>query len=324
MGSADPLLEGLLDHRPDPATITADVLAGLSARPRALPSKYFHDARGSALFECITRQPEYYLTRAELDLLPRVLPQIAAHAGPRVRVVEYGSGSGRKTRLLLQALEDVVAYTPVEISRTALLDSVRALAVDFPAIEMLPVCADFTALPALPPPRRAARRTLLFFPGSTLGNFTEAVAVSILHGMRQAMGPDGLALIGIDLDKDPALIEAAYNDAAGVTADFTLNLLVRLNREIGSDFDLAGFAHRARYVVPLRRIETSLVSRRAQVVHVAGQAFAFARDEAMHVEYSHKYDDAQFAAMAAAAGLRVAAAWDAPARMFGLRLLRPA
>jgi len=324
MGSADPLLEGLLDHRPDRATITADVLAGLSARPRALPSKYFYDARGSALFECITRQPEYYLTRAELDLLPRVLPQIAAHAGPRVRVVEYGSGSGRKTRLLLQALEDVVAYTPVEISRTALLDSVRALAVDFPAIEMLPVCADFTALPALPPPRRAARRTLLFFPGSTLGNFTEAAAVSILHGMRQAMGPDGLALIGIDLDKDPALIEAAYNDAAGVTADFTLNLLVRLNREIGSDFDLAGFAHRARYVVPWRRIETSLVSRRAQVVHVAGQAFAFARDEAMHVEYSHKYDDAQFAAMAAAAGLRVAAAWDAPARMFSLRLLRPA
>lgn len=324
MGSADPLLEGLLDHRPDPATITADVLAGLSARPRALPSKYFYDARGSALFECITRQPEYYLTRAELDLLPRVLPQIAAHAGPRVRVVEYGSGSGRKTRLLLQALEDVVAYTPVEISRTALLDSVRALAVDFPAIEMLPVCADFTALPALPPPRRAARRTLLFFPGSTLGNFTEAAAVSILHGMRQAMGPEGLALIGIDLDKDPALIEAAYNDAAGVTADFTLNLLVRLNREIGSDFDLAGFAHRARYVVPWRRIETSLVSRRAQVVHVAGQAFAFARDEAMHVEYSHKYDDAQFAAMTAAAGLRVAAAWDAPARMFGLRLLRPA
>ncbi|WP_313247945.1 L-histidine N(alpha)-methyltransferase [Stenotrophomonas acidaminiphila] len=324
MGSADPLLEGLLDHRPDRATITADVLAGLSARPRALPSKYFYDARGSALFECITRQPEYYLTRAELDLLPRVLPQIAAHAGPRVRVVEYGSGSGRKTRLLLQALEDVVAYTPVEISRTALLNSVRALAVDFPAIEMLPVCADFTALPALPPPRRAARRTLLFFPGSTLGNFTEAAAVSILHGMRQAMGPEGLALIGIDLDKDPALIEAAYNDAAGVTADFTLNLLVRLNREIGSDFDLAGFAHRARYVVPWRRIETSLVSRRAQVVHVGGQAFAFARDEAMHVEYSHKYDDAQFAAMAAAAGLRVAAAWDAPARMFGLRLLRPA
>lgn len=324
MGAPDPLLEGLVDHRPDRATLTADVLAGLSARPRALPSKYFYDARGSALFECITRQPEYYLTRTELDLLRQVLPEIAAQVGPQARVVEYGSGSGRKTRLLLQALQDVVAYTPVEISRTALLDSVRALAADFPAIEMLPVCADFTALPALPPARRPARCTLLFFPGSTLGNFTEAAAVSILRGMRQAMGPDGLALIGIDLDKDPAIIEAAYNDAAGVTAAFTLNLLARLNREIGSDFDLSGFAHRARYAAARRRIETSLVSRRAQVVHVAGRAFAFERGEAMHVEYSHKYDDAQFAAMAAAAGLRVAAAWDAPARMFGLRLLRAA
>ena len=314
----------LVDRRPDRATITADVLAGLSARPRALPSKYFYDARGSALFECITRQPEYYLTRTELELLPRVLPEIAAQVGPQARVVEYGSGSGRKTRLLLQALEEVVAYTPVEISRTALLDSIRALAVDFPAIEMLPVCADFTVLPPLPPPQRPARRTLLFFPGSTLGNFTEAAAVSILRGMRQAMGPQGLALIGIDLDKDPDVIEAAYNDAAGVTAAFTLNLLARLNREIDSDFDLSGFVHRARYAAAWRRIETSLVSRHAQVVHVAGQAFAFERDEAMHVEYSHKYDDAQFAAMAAAAGLRVCGAWDAPARMFGLRLLQPA
>ncbi len=314
----------LVDRRPDRATITADVLAGLAARPRALPSKYFYDARGSALFECITRQPEYYLTRTELELLPQVLPEIAAQVGPQARVVEYGSGSGRKTRLLLQALQDVVAYTPVEISRTALLDSVRALAVDFPAIEMLPVCADFTALPPLPPPQRSSRRTLLFFPGSTLGNFTEAAAVSILSGMRQAMGPQGFALIGIDLDKDPDVIEAAYNDAAGVTAAFTLNLLARLNREIDSDFDLSGFVHRARYASARRRIETSLVSLRTQVVHVAGQAFGFERDEAMHVEYSHKYDDAQFAAMAAAAGLRVCGAWDAAGRMFGLRLLQPA
>ncbi len=324
MDAPDPLLERLVDHRPGRAAITADVLAGLSARPRALPSKYFYDARGSALFEEITRQPEYYLTRTELALLRQVLPEIAARVGPQARVVEYGSGSGRKTRLLLQALGDVVAYTPVEISRTALVDSVRALAMQFPAIEMLPVCADFTTLPPLPPSRRTARRTLLFFPGSTLGNFAEAAAVSILRGMRLAMGPEGLALIGIDLDKDPAIIEAAYNDAAGVTAAFTLNLLARLDREIGSDFDLSGFVHRARYVVPSRRIETSLVSRHAQVVHVAGQAFGFERDEAMHVEYSHKYGDAQFAAMAAAAGLRVGAAWDAPARMFGLRLLQPA
>ncbi|MGB3872347.1 MAG: L-histidine N(alpha)-methyltransferase [Stenotrophomonas sp.] len=312
----------LVDRRPDRATITADVLAGLSARPRTLPSKYFYDARGSALFERITHQPEYYLTGAELELLQQVLPQVAVQVGPQARVVEYGSGSGRKTRLLLRALADVVAYTPLEISRTALLDSVRALAVDFPDIEMLPVCADFTAAPTLPPAQRPARRTLLFFPGSTLGNFVEEQAVAILRGMCAAMGPHGLALVGIDLDKDPAVIEAAYNDAAGVTAAFTLNLLARLNREIGSDFDLAGFAHRARYVVERQRIETFLVSHREQVVHVAGHAFAFAAGEAMRVEYSHKYDDARFAGMAAAAGLRVRRAWDAPGRMFGLRLLQ--
>jgi len=324
MGVPEQALAALVDRRPDRATITADVLAGLSARPRMLPSKYFYDARGSALFEAITRQPEYYLTRTELELLQRVLPRVAAHVGAQARVVEYGSGSGRKTRLLLRALGDVVAYTPVEISRTVLLDSVRALAADFPAIEMLPVCADFTAAPALPPPHRPARRTLLFFPGSTLGNFTDEAATAILRGMRQSMGDNGLALVGIDLDKDPAIIEAAYNDAAGVTAAFTLNLLARLNREIGSDFDLSGFAHHARYVAARRRIETFLVSRHAQVVQVAGQAFAFGRDETMRVEYSHKYDDTGFARLAAAAGLRVAEAWEAPERMFGLRLLQPA
>ena len=314
----------LLDRRPDRATITTDVLAGLSACPRALPSKYFYDARGSALFEAITRQPEYYLTGTELELLQQVLPQVAGLVGPAARVIEYGSGSGRKTRLLLRALDNVVAYTPVEISRTALLDSVAALAADFPDIEMLPVCADFTTAPALPPAPQPARRSLLFFPGSTLGNFTHEAAVAILRGMRQLIGGNGMALVGIDLDKDPRIIEAAYNDAAGVTAAFTLNLLARLNREIGSDFELDGFSHRARYVAQRQRIETFLVSRRQQVVHVAGQAFAFAADEAMHVEYSHKYDDAGFAALAAAAGLQVAAGWDAPARMFGLRLLQPA
>lgn len=317
-------MAALVDRRPDTATITADVLAGLSAQPRTLPSKYFYDAHGSALFESITRQPEYYLTRTELALLQQVLPQVAAQVGPQARVVEYGSGSGRKTRLLLAALAEVVAYTPVEISRTALLDSIQALAVDFPGIEMLPVCADFTAPLVLPPSRQPARRTLLFFPGSTLGNFVEEQAIAILRGMREAMGANGLALLGIDLDKDPAVIEAAYNDAAGVTAAFTLNLLARLNREIGSDFDLSGFIHRACYVPARRRIETFLVSRREQTVHVAGHAFAFAHDEALRVEYSHKYDDARFAAMAAAAGLRVCQAWDAPGRMFGLRLLQVA
>lgn len=322
MSSVEAALAALADRRPDRATITAQVLAGLARRPRTLPSKYFYDARGSALFEQITRQPEYYLTRTELALLQQELPAIAQQVGARARVVEYGSGSGRKTRLLLAALPEVVAYTPVEIARAALEASIHALAGDFPAIEMLPVCADFTEAITLPAPRFPARRTLLFFPGSTLGNFTGPEAVRLLRGMRHTMGATGLALVGIDLVKAPALIEAAYNDAAGITAAFTLNLLERLNREIGSDFNLERFHHRAVYDPAHQRIQTDLVSQCAQRVQVAGHGFDFAEGEAIQVEYSHKYTDAGFAALAAAAGLRVAAQWTAQPCRYGLRLLQ--
>ncbi len=321
MSSVEAALAALADRRPDRATITAQVLAGLAQRPRTLPSKYFYDARGSALFEQITRQPEYYLTRTELALLQQELPAIAQQVGARARVVEYGSGSGRKTRLLLAALPEVVAYTPVEIARAALVASIHALAGDFPSVEMLPVCADFTEAVTLPPPQFPARRTLLFFPGSTLGNFTEPEAVRLLHGMRHTMGATGLALVGIDLVKAPALIEAAYNDAAGITAAFTLNLLERLNREIGSDFNLERFRHRAVYDNTHQRIQTDLVSLCAQRVRVAGHEFDFAEGEAIQVEYSHKYTDAGFAALAAAAGLRVAGQWTAQPCSYGLRLL---
>ncbi len=323
MSTVSDALEALTDLQPDRARITADILQGLSLRPRQLPSKYFYDARGSALFEQITRQPEYYPTRTELALLQDCAHDIARVVGPRLHVVELGSGSGRKTELLLHALADPVAYTPIEISRAALLASIARLATALPQIEMLPVCADFTAPVQLPTPQRAATRRLLFFPGSTLGNFVHADAVALLQAMRRTMGSDGLALIGIDLHKDPVLIEAAYNDAAGITAAFTLNLLARLNREIGSDFDLAGFVHRARYSVPRLRIETELVSRCAQTVQVAGHRFDFAEGEAMTVEYSHKYTDAVFASLAAEAGLRVSAHWNATEPAFGLRLLQP-
>ncbi|MFL9583622.1 L-histidine N(alpha)-methyltransferase [Stenotrophomonas sp. AB1(2024)] len=324
MSTVSDALDALTDLQPDRARITADILHGLSQHPRQLPSKYFYDARGSQLFEQITRQPEYYPTRTELKLLQQVCADIARAVGPHLHVVELGSGSGRKTELLLHGLVDPVAYTPIEISRAALLDSVARLAEALPEIEMLPVCADFTRSVALPEPQREPARRLLFFPGSTLGNFAHDDAVALLDAMRQTMGPTGLALIGIDLHKDPALIEAAYNDAAGVTAAFTLNLLRRLNREIGSDFDLDGFAHRARYSVPRLRIETELVSRCAQRVHVAGRAFDFADGEAMTVEYSHKYTDASFAALIAEAGLRVRMQWNADAPAFGLRLLERA
>jgi len=323
MSSVRDALDALTDLQPDRDQITAEILHGLSATPRQLPSKYFYDAQGSALFEQITRQPEYYPTRTELQLLQDCAHDIAKVVGPRLHVVELGSGSGRKTELLLHALRDPVAYTPIEISRAALLDSITRLAPSLPDIEMLPVCADFTQPVQLPIPQRKPARHLVFFPGSTLGNFAHDDAIALLKAMRQTMGPDGMALIGIDLHKDAALIEAAYNDAAGVTAEFTLNLLRRLNRDIGSDFDLDSFRHRARYSVPRLRIETELVSQRDQRVQVGGQSFEFAEGEAMTVEYSHKYTDAVFSRMAADAGLQVTAHWNATDPAFGLRLLQP-
>ncbi|MGY0799791.1 L-histidine N(alpha)-methyltransferase [Lysobacter sp. A286] len=317
------VLPQITDLQPTPDDIIGDTLAGLSSTPKTLPSKYFYDERGSQLFEQITRQPEYYLTRVELELLHASMPQIRDVVAANAHVVEYGSGSGRKTQLLLEGLDDPVAYTPIEISRTALVASVERLALMFPQIELLPVCADFTDAVPLPRPVRETGHTLVFFPGSTLGNFDEADALRLLCSMRATMGARGQALIGIDLDKDAGVIEAAYNDAAGVTAQFTLNLLARLNRQIGSDFDLAGFHHRAVYSRPRGRVETDLVSRRAQDVHVDGQAFHFNEGEAMRVEYSHKYTDASFEALAARAGLRIIERWNDPRDWFGLRLLQP-
>lgn len=316
-------LPHITDLQPTPDDIIGDTLAGLSSTPKRLSSKYFYDERGSQLFEQITRQPEYYLTRIELELLRASMPAISDVVAAHAHVVEYGSGSGRKTQLLLDGLDDPVAYTPIEISRTALVASVERLAVAFPQIELLPVCADFTDAVPLPRPVRDADHTLVFFPGSTLGNFDQADALRLLRSMRATMGPRGQALIGIDLDKDTGVIEAAYNDAAGVTEQFTLNLLARLNREIGSDFDLDGFNHRAVYSRERGRIETDLVSRRAQDVHVDGQAFHFSEGEAMPVEYSHKYTDAGFETLVARAGLRVTERWNDPQDWFGLRLLQP-
>lgn len=322
MSTVQDALQALTDLTPSREQILADTLAGLSRTARQLPSKYFYDARGSRLFEQITHTPEYYPTRTELALLNRVLPDIARVVGPRLHVVELGSGSGRKTALLLAALQDPVAYTPIEISRAALLSSIDHLAPALPDVEMLPVCADFTRPVDVPAPEREPARRLLFFPGSTLGNFAGEDALSLLRAMRQTMGDHGLALIGIDLHKDPALIEAAYNDAEGITAAFTLNLLVRLNREVGSDFDLDGFRHRARYSTERLRIETDLVSQRAQDVHLDGRTFHFEAGEAIRVEYSHKYTDDGFDALVRQAGLQVAQRWDADSPAYGLRLLR--
>ncbi|PIV32676.1 MAG: L-histidine N(alpha)-methyltransferase [Lysobacterales bacterium CG02_land_8_20_14_3_00_62_12] len=313
----------LTDLHPSTDAIADELRQGLQADPKWLPSKYFYDAIGSALFEQICAAPEYYLTRSECSILQTQAAAIGAAIGSGVLVVEYGSGSGVKTQLLLQALPAAVAYAPVEISRAALLASVAELSALLPTLEMLPVCGDFTQTFVVPQPQRPAQRTLIFFPGSTIGNFAQPEAIALLAQMRREMGANGAALVGIDLQKDPKVIEAAYNDAAGVTARFTLNLLARLNRELGSNFDLQRFRHRAVYNRQTERIETDLVSVIAQTVLVDGCAIAFAADEAIRVEISCKYSLHGFGQMAAQAGLALQQSWTDSAQNFALVLLKP-
>lgn len=306
-----------------PSEFLDDVLAGLAASPKTLASKYLYDARGSALFEQICDTPEYYLTRTELAIMRESVAGIAAALGPQVRLVEFGNGSGVKTRLLLGALEAPAAYVPVEISGAALAASCVELQGDFPSLLIQPLEADFTARLCLPAPPRALRRTVVYLAGSTLGNFADAAAIRLLDQMRRVAGAGGALLLGLDLKKDPQLLTAAYNDAAGVTAQFTLNLLQRINRELAADFDIGQFRHRARYEPVAGRIETDIVSLGRQRVHVAGRSFEFAANEAMRVEISCKYDRADIDRMAAVAGLRLECLWTDAAGHFAVVLLRP-
>lgn len=315
---------GLAQVMRDPAPVdefAVDVHRGLAQMPKRIASKYFYDARGSALFERICEQPEYYLTRTELAILQDNAAAIARAIGPRALLVEYGSGAGIKTRLLLDAMDDPVGYVPVEISPSALNASVESLAEEFPEVDMLPVTADFTRPVELPAPEQASRRTVVFFPGSTLGNFEPREAVALLRTMCIEMGRNGAAIVGVDLKKDAVLLEAAYNDAAGITRDFTLNLLARINRELDADFDLERFRHRAQYNALAGRIETHIVSCADQVVRVGDHRHAFAEDEAMLVEYSCKYSQEDFEAMAAKAGLRVVNTWTDARNWFAVQML---
>lgn len=312
-----------LTESPDDEFMT-DVRHGLAQSPKRIPSKYFYDARGSELFEQICEQPEYYLTRTELEVLQQNAVDISNEIGPRAVLVEYGSGAGIKTRLLLDAMDEPVGYVPVEISTSALKASVESLAEEFPDIDMLPVAADFTQPVDLPSPEQDARRTVIFFPGSTLGNFEHREAIGLMRTMCIEMGNGGSAIVGIDMKKDRATLEAAYNDAAGVTRDFTLNLLTRINRELDGDFDLAQFAHRARYNALAGRIETHIVSLIEQSVCVGNERYAFAKRESMLVEYSCKYSQEEFATMAAKAGLRVVRTWTDPAQWFAVQMLERA
>jgi dimethylhistidine N-methyltransferase len=309
------------DRRPPINDLLEVAQRGLALKPKRLPSWLFYDERGSALFDQICEQPEYYLTRCEIALMDEHAQSIADTLGSEVRLVEYGSGNARKTRMLLQHLHAPVAYVPVELSAEPLRRSVDQLAVEFPRLPLQPLCADFSKPLRLPIPPRAPRRTVVYFPGSTIGNFESREAAVLLRKMRNEMGDAGGILIGVDLKKDPAVIEAAYNDRAGVTAEFTLNMLRRLNRDIGSNFNLSAFAHRAHYNPMAGRIETHLVSRCEQQVKIGRVNVPFHADEAIQVEYSCKYSLEDFAALAARAGLAVQQVWTDAERMFSVQYL---
>jgi len=309
------------DRRPPVSELLEIAQHGLGLNPKRLPSWLFYDERGSQLFEQICEQPEYYLTRCEIELMEAQAGNIADTLGSEVRLVEYGSGNARKTHILLQHLHAPVSYVPVEISPEPLRQSVERLAGEFAQLPLQPLCADFSKPLRLPIPPRAPRRTVLYFPGSTIGNFETREAATLLRKMRSEMGNDGGILIGVDLKKDPALIDAAYNDRAGVTAAFTLNMLARLNREIGSDFELSAYTHRAHYNPMAGRIETHIVSCREQQVRVGRVRIAFSEGEAIQVEYSYKYSLDEFAALAARAGLTVLQVWTDPAGMFSVQYL---
>jgi dimethylhistidine N-methyltransferase len=308
---------GPLGDRP----LRAAVLAGLRQRPKRISPVWFYDERGSCLFDEICELPEYYLTRVELAILHRWLPEMAARLEPELCVIEPGSGSGTKTHMLLEALPRPAAYVPVDIACEHLEAAAARLRLAHPRLRVHPICADFTAPFAIPEDPAFDRR-LIYFPGSTIGNFDRYEAVALLANLR-ATARGGSMLIGVDLVKDPAVLLSAYDDAAGVTAAFNRNALVHLNRRLGTDFDPAAFAHRAVWNAAESRIEMHLVSRRRQLVRVGDEFVSLGQDEAIVSEYSHKYTLAAFAAQARAAGWSVWQIWTDPGNWFSVQQLLP-
>lgn len=299
-------------------SIREDVIEGLSRSPKTLPPKLLYDAEGSRLFEDICRQPEYYPTRAELALTRAHLDDIARFAGEGCELIEYGSGASVKTRALIRRLRPA-RYVAVEISEAALREAALRLAREFPWLEISAVVGDFTEPLRLPVFRgRGARRRVVYFPGSTIGNFTPGEAQAFLRMTRAQVGRRGAMLVGVDVRKDANVLHAAYNDAAGVTARFNLNVLRRINRELGADFDLRHFGHYAFYNVPCSRVEMHLVARAAQTVRLGAYRFRFELGESIHTESSCKYSVEGFQRLAAEAGFSGARVWRDRRGLFSL------
>ena len=304
-----------------PQTMLDDVVAGLSQRQKTLPSKYFYDVRGSKLFDDICELDEYYVARVESTLMAEHVDEIASAIGPEVLLIEYGSGSSLKTRLLLRNLDRPVGYVPIDISSDYLSQVGLALQVEFPKIEIMPVAVDFTRAFDVPNPCRPEMKRVVYFPGSTIGNFQRKEAQSLLAGMADLAGGNGGVLIGIDLDKDRDVLHAAYNDSEGVTAQFNLNMLRRINRELGANFDPRNFRHRAIFNEVDSCIEMHLVSTCHQTANVCNYSFEFQENETILTEYSHKYTFRSFEQMANEAGLVVKRSWTDANNMFAVLYL---
>jgi L-histidine Nalpha-methyltransferase len=304
------------------AGLLNDVLDGLSAAQPRIAPKYFYDERGAALFERICELDEYYLTRTELDIMRTQIADIARAVGPDARVVELGSGAGLKTRLLLRNLQRPREYIPVDIAAPQLQRVAASLREEFPALRVTPFAGDYSRPLVLPQPMPGVARTVAYFPGSTIGNFEPDEAVAFLRRMRQMCGAGGALLLGTDMHKDTATLERAYNDSSGVTAEFNLNLLARLNRELGADFDLDAFEHRAVYDELRQRIEMRLVGVADCAVTIDGRHFTFRAGEHILTEYSHKYTLQSVQRLASLTGWQIARHWSDAARAFTIWLFR--
>lgn len=320
MGTKAQTLPGFDDYGHQSDTLEEEVLTGLAKPQKRISSKYFYDERGSKLFEEICDLDEYYLTRTELALLRSHAHDIAAVAGPGAAMIEFGSGASLKERILLDALDEPAAYIPVDISKDHLLAAAQALAADYPNLPVHGVCADYTRPFELP--EIAARGNHFgFFPGSTIGNFSRPEAANFLRKAGATLGSGAGMVVGVDLKKDPTILHAAYNDAKGVTAAFNMNLLKRVNRELGSDFDLDAFTHVARYDAAGGYVEMLLRSECDQTVTVAGRPFEFKAGETIHTEFSCKYDVEEFRRLAAGAGMTPVHCWVDSQNLFSIHYL---
>ena len=315
-----PRAQSAAEPAPD-AAFLADVLEGLSLSQKTVSAKYFYDLEGSRLFEDITRLREYYPTRTELSILRGAGPDFADFCPSGATVVEFGSGSTEKIRVLLSQLPDVRGYVPIDVSADFLSDEAAKLRADRPDLDIQPVVADFVGQMQLPP-ALVDSPLIGFFPGSTIGNFEPASAGALIARFARLLGAGAVLIIGVDLVKDDTILQAAYDDAAGITGRFNLNLLSRINRELGADFDLTGFAHRAVFNRQLSRIEMHLVSLRRQIVRIAGRSVSFEAGETIHTENSYKYTEAGFRSLAEAAGWTTERVLTDPDHLFAVLILR--